>query len=415
MIFLPARSFLRCAGILCVVAATLRAAPAEQATNPTPAFTAPKVSAGTASLMPTPNRLIVSAFSGENLTRKIWLMPGTGPSLVGWVVGQPVTADGLYALPDSAVVVNSNKSDFISVEPGKPALLTIQFQLGCVHSGEYTSDVFLYSTNASSLVQVIVRVKDRPLGPGLTLLGGIVLSFGMARYREAGRQHDLLVLQASKLEQILATDPGFLTATQFKDAIADALNQIRTQLDQERYADATNEMTVAAKMVDNWLVYKSTWLDLFGQLNHWRLQAASSNDPAVPNLLNEAEKAARAAAASGTPTALGAAIQALAGAVSKRVTAGASQLVSGQQLIFKPGEIRKARADTKAYLMLLYLAIIALFFIVGYKELYDAKSVFGANGLMDYLTLILWGFGVETTTRTSLASVVKNRGIPGFN
>lgn len=412
--------------MLPIMAGDVQAVPTDQTTNQTPPSTgasnspnsAPpshpaKIPAGPSNLVPSPSRLMISSVSGESSTRKVWLIPGVDQSSVSWVVGQAVTADGLYALPDSALVLNSNKSDSISLEPGKPTLLPVQINLGDVHSGEYTADIFLYSTNTSSTVQVVVRVKDRPCWPIIVLLVGIVLSFTLSQYREAGRQHDILVLQASKLEQMLAADQGFLTAVEFKDAIASKLNEIRCQLDEGRSADATAEMATAMKMMDNWLVYKTTWLQLFAQLNSLRQQAATSTDPNVQSHLGQALQAAADAAGVGTPSPLSTAIQALATAC--RPVGGAPQLTSGKQLLFTPREVSKARAYTTAYLWTSYLVMIALFFFVGYKELYDAKPVFGANSLVDYFALVLWGLGVETTTRTSLSSVAKSWGIPGFN
>jgi hypothetical protein len=373
-----------------------------------------KAGVGPASLTPIPNHLIFSSRSGQSPDRQVKLMSGMGSFLVNWMVEQPVTADELYAVPTSAIIVNSNRSGFLSIEAGKPTLMPVQVDFDHLHSGEYTGGIFLYSTNTSSTIQIIVRVKDRPFWPIIVLITGIVLSFVLSRYRQEGRQHDIIVLQASKLEQMLAADQGFLTAVEFKDSIAAALSLIRNQLDQGRYSDATIQMTATTKMMDSWLVHKTGWIQLFSQVSSLRPQAAASKSPNVPILLAQMNRAAADAASAQSPNALDTAIQALAGALSLAV-GGAANVVAGKPFLFSPGEIARARALTTAYLWASYLVMILLFFFVGYKELYDAKPVFGANSFADYFALVLWGFGVETATRTSLTSATKTWGVPGFN
>ncbi len=398
---------------------------ADQPANPTSASPGPagnisatpsqpgsKISAGPASLMSSPNPLTFSLLRGKSSARKITLRSGGGLSVVSWEIGELVTAEGL-ALPDSAITLNSSKGESISVESGRPTMLPVQINLGDAHSGEYTGDISFYSTNTSSTVQVIVRVKDGPLWPGIVLFVGSVLSLMLSRYREAGRPYDVLVLQASKLAKMLAVDSDFFTAIEFKDAIANKLNVIRNQLDEGRYADATTEMASAMKMMDNWLVYKPTWLQLFSKLNSLRHQATASQDPDVQSRLTQALQAAADAADVGTPNALSTAIQALAAAC--RPVGGAQQLATGKQPFFTSREVQWAYIRTKLYLLVSYTVMILLFCLVGYSSLYDTKPVFGANPLMDYSALVLWGFGVETATRTSLSSVAKSWGIPGFS
>lgn len=376
----------------------------------------PKAMPGPAgNLAVAPNHLLISLRTGDTETRKVLLTHGGGTSPVVWLVGQPLTADGLYSLPDTAVMVVSNQSNPTLVQPGQPEPFFLSVSSGNAHSGEYTSDISLYSSNSNAAMQLVIRIKDGPVWPAIVLAVGIALSFILSRYREAGRQHDILILQASKLEQTVATDDGLANAKEFGSALSSRLDLIRTQINEARYADATAQLTIANKMMDDWLSHKPLWIQLYGQLNALRQRAAGNSASNVQTLLTQANAAAIDAPTNGNPDTLMSALGALAVALGQPVVGGALAVASAKPFQFTPGEVSRARACSTAYLVGSYLAVLVLFFFVGYQELYEAKPVFGANRLTDYFALVLWGFGVETTTRTSLASITKSWGIPGFN
>lgn len=59
-----------------------------------------------------------------------------------------------------------------------------------------------------------------------------------------------------------------------------------------------------------------------------------------------------------------------------------------------------------------YGVVLVLLAAGGFAELYTKNAVFGANGWADYLALMAWGFGAETS-RVAITGMAG--GVPGFN
>jgi hypothetical protein len=404
--------------------ATLPKTPSKPGTANMAAVTTPALGAATdgrigtsAFPLSSAGHLLVQVTAGDtNIFRTARLLVPQGATQVFFAHDQLATADGRFAFPEHALVLNSNTVATLATEGGKPIYLPIQIDVDGVHSGEYIGDIYTWGTNFSSPIQLTIRLKDRPCWTIIVLLVSIGLSVVLSRYREGGRQHDLLVLQASRFEQILVSDSEFQNAPEFKDSISQKLDQTRIQLDTGRYPDATNTLQAISKSIDLWLQYKQIWLALFGDWKRLRSLAVASQDAAVVGSLGLARAAVQGAADAPNPAALQVALQALATALNAPQAGGAALgFQQGKALRFTPWEVKRAAFATVAYLYATYAIMIALFCLVGYSQLYDAKPTFGANGLMDYFTIVLWGFGVETTTRTSLTSATKTWGIPGFN
>ncbi len=91
--------------------------------------------------------------------------------------------------------------------------------------------------------------------------------------------------------------------------------------------------------------------------------------------------------------------------------------VPGQLPILPPSslpDVESAVFRQRSYTWLGYLLTVSVLAAIGYQELYENNPLFGARGLADYLTILLWGFGTEAT-RASVFGTVSGWGIPGLS
>ena len=77
-------------------------------------------------------------------------------------------------------------------------------------------------------------------------------------------------------------------------------------------------------------------------------------------------------------------------------------------------DVESAVFRQRSYTWLGYLMTISILAAIGYQELYENNPLFGARGLTDYLTVLLWGFGTEAT-RASVLGTVNGWGLPGLS
>ena len=77
-------------------------------------------------------------------------------------------------------------------------------------------------------------------------------------------------------------------------------------------------------------------------------------------------------------------------------------------------EVENAVLRQRSYTWLGYLMTVSVLAAVGYQELYENNPMFGARGLADYLTVLLWGFGAEAT-RASVLGTASGWGLPGLS
>ncbi|HEY4417053.1 MAG TPA: hypothetical protein VGO57_15290 [Verrucomicrobiae bacterium] len=394
---------------------------------PPPAAPASPVrSFGPASLQPDPVRLLVAAGQGESQDRKIVLWAGGGDMTVNWTTGEFTTIDGTHVLPKSCLTIGSNALQSLAISSGVPVVLPVRVSLQDVPCGEYNGNLILYSSNSTSIsttiLPLVLRVKAGPVLPALVLLASIIVSLFLAFYRQTGKRHDQVVLRASTLEQMLRNDPDLMDNLVFAGNIRDQLKAIRLYLDAGAdagpLARAETAINTATQAMDNWIQYKAEWLALFTQLEAARAKVGKldpqAQNPSITLALAAAEEAARLAPTAAGPANLAAALKALVGLLNVPVAAlgGSAQLVSPKnQVWFLPGEIWRARFKLRTSVIIAYGIVILILFFAGFSELYLNKSTFGANLFGDYLYLILWGFGAETTSRTAISGMGKTLGV----
>ncbi len=71
-----------------------------------------------------------------------------------------------------------------------------------------------------------------------------------------------------------------------------------------------------------------------------------------------------------------------------------------------PEKVAGARHRLRWFTWLTYAVAVVLLALAGFVELYGGRLDFGANGISDYFTLLVWGFGAEAT-RASIAEMVQ--------
>jgi hypothetical protein len=75
-----------------------------------------------------------------------------------------------------------------------------------------------------------------------------------------------------------------------------------------------------------------------------------------------------------------------------------------------PEKVAGARNRLRWFTLLTYAFAVIFLALAGFVELYGNRLDFGANGITDYFTLLVWGFGAEAT-RASIAEMVQGWGI----
>ena len=75
-----------------------------------------------------------------------------------------------------------------------------------------------------------------------------------------------------------------------------------------------------------------------------------------------------------------------------------------------PEKVAGARSRLRWFTWLTYAFAVIFLALAGFVELYGGRLDFGANGITDYFTLLVWGFGAEAT-RASVAEMVQGWGI----
>jgi hypothetical protein len=73
-------------------------------------------------------------------------------------------------------------------------------------------------------------------------------------------------------------------------------------------------------------------------------------------------------------------------------------------------KVTGARTRLRWFTWLTYAFAVVFLALAGFVELYGGRLDFGANGITDYFTLLVWGFGAEAT-RASVAEMVEGWGI----
>lgn len=76
-----------------------------------------------------------------------------------------------------------------------------------------------------------------------------------------------------------------------------------------------------------------------------------------------------------------------------------------------PGQATEARSRLRWFVLGSYAIALGLLAGSGFNEIYSKNLTFGADLWVDYLALVLWGFGAEAT-RDSIASTLRSLGIP---
>ena len=76
-----------------------------------------------------------------------------------------------------------------------------------------------------------------------------------------------------------------------------------------------------------------------------------------------------------------------------------------------PGQAAEARSRLRWFVLGSYAIALGLLAGSGFNEIYAKNLTFGADLWVDYLALVLWGFGAEAT-RDSIASTLRSLGIP---
>lgn len=76
-----------------------------------------------------------------------------------------------------------------------------------------------------------------------------------------------------------------------------------------------------------------------------------------------------------------------------------------------PGKAAEARSRLRFFVLGSYAIALGLLAGSGFNEIYAKNLTFGADLWVDYLALVLWGFGAEAT-RDSIASTLRSLGIP---
>ena len=71
-----------------------------------------------------------------------------------------------------------------------------------------------------------------------------------------------------------------------------------------------------------------------------------------------------------------------------------------------PEKVTGARSRLRWFTWLTYAFAVVFLALAGFVELYGGRLDFGANGITDYFTLLVWGFGAEAT-RASIAEMVQ--------
>ena len=71
-----------------------------------------------------------------------------------------------------------------------------------------------------------------------------------------------------------------------------------------------------------------------------------------------------------------------------------------------PEKMASARHRLRWFTWLTYGVAVVFLALAGFVELYGGRIDFGANGITDYFTLLVWGFGAEAT-RASIAEMVQ--------
>ncbi|MBN2390796.1 MAG: hypothetical protein JXR84_08735, partial [Anaerolineae bacterium] len=75
-----------------------------------------------------------------------------------------------------------------------------------------------------------------------------------------------------------------------------------------------------------------------------------------------------------------------------------------------PEKVAGARNRLRWFTWLTYAFAVVFLALAGFVELYGGRLDFGVNGITDYFTLLVWGFGAEAT-RASVAEMVQGWGI----
>ncbi|GAP98055.1 hypothetical protein [Leptolyngbya sp. NIES-2104] len=164
-------------------------------------------------------------------------------------------ADGATVVPASSIQA---KLPTPSIRPDQPLSFPIAFDLQNVTSGEFTGELLAVHSTGEFRIPLIVRIKAFWLLPFIVLFGGVILGFGISRYRAEGIPRDEVVVQVGRLRNQMRADSE--VAQSFQVKINAHLVDIETALEAKRWDTAQQSTALAQAVWDKWRKNREDWL-----------------------------------------------------------------------------------------------------------------------------------------------------------
>lgn len=310
------------------------------------------------------------------------------------------------------VVVRARDAIVVGEKTGREVGCTITDDSSCQNNGElgvvrvalnidrnnlpadkYTGSVLLLSAEPDATavsVPVEILVRAAPLLPLLIILFGVILGRTIKWMEEKGNQQADLILRLERVESTLKPNDHALLADDIDKArqqiyLGDVTNGETAIASLESRADAVRRID---RRIEELRTSGATVPDLIDELEQFRITAIVTPDAQkLTELENKADKA------------IAVALQSRAIGQNQR-TAGRTRSIRVRMVALQDG-FREWRAEAApVFRWVLYgLTVVALIY-AGLQTLYVSNTTFGANGLGDYASLLLWGVGADIAGKT---------------
>lgn len=235
-----------------------------------------------ATVVVTPSSLTIAGTKGSVETRTLVLRAKEPVNSLRVTAFDLLNPNGTMVFPATSITANTvkpstNKStanDLVSIAASDLVSIPITFDFQSVPSGEFTGEMLLSYQGNEQVVPVIVRVKDPPLIPLLTLLFGVGLSMAVSAYSIGGRQRDEI---SSTVQQLrLQAGPDSKVSGSFWNRANMHLVMAESARDAKQWEEAERLIGEARTVWGKWLAHRNDWLVQLEQ--HEQLKARLSGD-----------------------------------------------------------------------------------------------------------------------------------------
>jgi len=208
-------------------------------------------------------------------------------------------------------------------------------------------------------------------------------------------------------QRLYALAPANDTALQsLKDEVENAINKAQVAHIEER---AVRLVTLSAELPEP---HAQAWQPKIAALQD-RVEALTADDPtAYLEMESEIDAALEQVTALAATVRRGESLPPVTGDVSFSGPKSALQPESGLSsppaisVQTLPEKMAAARQRLSWFTGITYGVAVVFLALAGFVELYGGRIDFGAKGITDYFTLLVWGFGAEAT-RASIAEMVQ--------